>query len=86
MCLPSFHLFAEKQCALWIKEEEMQVSQSLFYMFLDCALITFCSQLAYHSPLVVRADGYLKMASDLAGVGCVEGTRCQPNVAPVGCC
>lgn len=49
-------------------------------MFLDCALITFCSQLAYHSLLVVRADGYLKMASDLAGVGCVEGTRCQPNM------
>lgn len=49
-------------------------------MFLDCALITFCSQLASHSPLAVSADEYLKMASDLAGVGCVEGPRCQPNM------
>lgn len=49
-------------------------------MLLDCALITFSSQVASHSPLAVSADGYLKMASDLAGVGCVEGARCQPNM------
>lgn len=49
--------------------------------FLDCALIIFCSQLPSHSPLVVSADGYLRMASDLAGVGCVEGARCQHSWA-----
>lgn len=27
----------------------------------------------------MSADGYLKMASDLASVVCVEGAKCQPN-------
>lgn len=45
MFLPRFCLFGEKQCALWIKEGEIQISQSLFYVSRLCSyhlLFTAC--------------------------------------------
>jgi len=52
----------------------------LYSVFPEHTLVLSRSQAASRSPLGLCAGGYLKIASDLADVVCIEAARHRPNM------